>query len=185
MQSWSRFNKYWQNPSEWRHLFTQIKCKKMQIIFQKNIYLHANHINCARYVGTWIFYVNKPENPFQTVTSQKFVDILLIYCSYIAHMLLIFCSYVANILHIYCFYWFWADSVRPDSVPTGQSKTIQSQNNSVRDDSVPGQLSPRHFSPRTNQSEMIQSRDNSVQDDSVQSDQSSPHSGQLSYKYYK
>ena len=65
------------------------------------------------------------------------------------------------------FWRFWADSVRPDSVPTGQSKTIQSetiqsQDNSVRDDSVPGQLSPRQFSPET-----FQSQDNSVRDDSV------------------
>ena len=30
-----------------------------------------------------MFYENKPENAFQTVTSQKFVDILLIYCLHI------------------------------------------------------------------------------------------------------
>ena len=40
-----------------------------------------------------VFYENKPENPFQTVTSQKFVDILLIYCFY--------SSYIAYILTIY------------------------------------------------------------------------------------
>ena len=49
---------------------------------------------------------NKPENPFQTVTSQKFVDILLtyywyIYCLYIAHILLIYCLYCSYIAYTY------------------------------------------------------------------------------------
>ena len=44
---------------------------------------------------------NKPENPFQTVTSQ---NILLIYCWYIADILLIYCWYIADILLTYCLY---------------------------------------------------------------------------------